>query len=226
MRRSRSPPPHRREHPDCVKVLDLEGRLIYLTPKSQELLGICDLDRLHPAAVDRPVAGTLEGHGRCRRRGGEGRRARRVPGLLRGARRHAEMVGRRRHANCRGRTATVSALLAISRDVTGQKEAVDALHDAQAKMAEIRNQLGARRPPHHARHADRVDCTRTDAAPHRDDDQRACGAAARRAAGARHRSTDGGPGRHRPRRSAGGRHHRALPLACSGVAARRRNCAT
>ena len=29
---------------DCVKVLDLEGRLVYLTPKAQELLGICDLE--------------------------------------------------------------------------------------------------------------------------------------------------------------------------------------
>ena len=38
---------------DCVKVLDLDGRLVYLTPKSQELLGICDLDSvLQRAWVD------------------------------------------------------------------------------------------------------------------------------------------------------------------------------
>ena len=35
----------------------------------------------------------------------------------------------------------VSALLAISRDVTRQKEAIDALHVAQTRMTEIRNQL-------------------------------------------------------------------------------------
>ena len=37
---------------DCVKVLDLEGRLVYLTPKAQELLGICDLEGF----LNRPTA--------------------------------------------------------------------------------------------------------------------------------------------------------------------------
>ena len=37
---------------DCVKVLDLDGRLVYLTPKAQELLGICDLEGF----LNRPTA--------------------------------------------------------------------------------------------------------------------------------------------------------------------------
>ena len=40
-----------------------------------------------------------------------------------------------------GPAGNVTALLAISRDVTRQKEALDALHEAQTRMTEIRNQL-------------------------------------------------------------------------------------
>ena len=53
---------------DCVKVLDLEGRLVYLTPKAQELLGICDLASFLQRPWIDAVAGALAGDGRCRRR--------------------------------------------------------------------------------------------------------------------------------------------------------------
>ena len=125
---------------DCVKVLDLEGRLVYLTPKSQELLGICDLagflqrpwvdvwqdpwKAMAAAAVETAKAGGRGAfQGFCATFDGTPKWWDVVVTPI------ARPAG------------NLAALLAISRDVTGQKEAVDALHDAQARMTEIRNQL-------------------------------------------------------------------------------------
>ena len=126
---------------DCVKVLDLEGRLVYLTPKAQELLGICDLEgflnrpwidvwqepwkAMAAAAVEAAKAGERGAfQGFC--------------ATLDGTPKWWDVVV----TPIAGPGGNVAALLAISRDVTSQKEAVDALRDAQGRINEIRNQLG------------------------------------------------------------------------------------
>jgi PAS domain S-box-containing protein len=125
---------------DCVKVLDLEGRLVYLTPKSQELLGICDLaDFLQRPWIElwqEPWKGMAAAAVEAAKAGGRGA-FQGFCATVDGTPKWWDVVVTPIVAP----DGTISALLAISRDVTRQKEAVDALHDAQAKMAEIRNQL-------------------------------------------------------------------------------------
>jgi PAS domain S-box-containing protein len=125
---------------DCVKVLDLEGRLVYLTPKAQELLGICDL----ASFLQRPwidlwqepwkemAAAAVE----SAKAGGRGEFQGFCP-TFDGTPKWWDVVV----TPIAGLAGNVTALLAISRDVTRQKEAVDALHEAQTRMTEIRNQL-------------------------------------------------------------------------------------
>ena len=126
---------------DCVKVLDLDGRLVYLTPKAQELLGICDLEGF----LNRPwvdvwqepwkamAAAAVEAAQAGERRVFQGYCA-----TLDGTPKWWDVVV----TPIAGPGGNVAALLAISRDVTSQKEAVDALRDAQGRISEIRNQLG------------------------------------------------------------------------------------
>jgi len=126
---------------DCVKVLDLEGRLVYLTPKAQELLGICDLKgflnrpwidvwqepwkAMAAAAVEAAKAGERGAfQGFC--------------ATLDGTPKWWDVVV----TPIAGPGGNVAALLAISRDVTSQKEAAEALRDAPGRISEIRNQLG------------------------------------------------------------------------------------
>ena len=125
---------------DCVKVLDLEGRLVYLTPKAQELLGVCDL----PNFLQQPWIELWEPPWKemaaaavhAASAGGRGA----FQGFC------ATLDGRPKWWDVVvtpivGSAGTVAALLAISRDVTTQKEATDALRDAQTRMTEIRSQL-------------------------------------------------------------------------------------
>jgi PAS domain S-box-containing protein len=125
---------------DCVAVLDLDGRLLFLTARGQELLGLYDLGALiNQPWIDiwdepwRGMAASAVASARAGRRG--------------------TFQGYYRTADGRptwwdvvvtpidGQTGGASALLAISRDITAQKEALDALHEAQAKMIELRQQL-------------------------------------------------------------------------------------
>jgi PAS domain S-box-containing protein len=126
---------------DCVKVLDLEGRLVYLTPKGQELLGICDLE----GSLNRPwvdvwqepwkamAAAAVEAAKAGERGAFQGFCA-----TLDGTPKWWDVVV----TPIAGPGGNVASLLAISRDVTSQREAVDALRDAQVRISEIGNQLG------------------------------------------------------------------------------------
>ena len=125
---------------DCVKVLDLEGRLVYLTPKSQELLGICDvaslLQRPWIDVWQEPWKAMATAAVESAKAGGRGAFQGFCP-TFDGTPKWWDVVV----TPIAGPAGNVTALLAISRDVTSQKEAVDALHEAQTRMTEIRNQL-------------------------------------------------------------------------------------
>ena len=119
---------------DCVKVLDLDGRLVYLSPKAQELLGICDLAGfLHRPWVDvwqDPWKAMAAAAVEAAKAGGRGV-FQGFCATFDGTPKWWDVVV----TPIAGPGGNVAALLAISRDVTRQKEAVDALHDAQARIS-------------------------------------------------------------------------------------------
>jgi PAS domain S-box-containing protein len=125
---------------DCVKVLDLDGRLRYLAKKGQELLGICDVE----SVIGQPWLDFWEEPWRAMAAGAiaSARAGRR--GTFQGFCRTAD--GRSKWWDVvitpiDGANGPAGALLVISRDITTQQEARDALHDAQATMSELRKQL-------------------------------------------------------------------------------------
>jgi PAS domain S-box-containing protein len=126
---------------DCVKMLDLEGRLVYLTPKAQELLGICDLDGfLNRPWIDlwqEPWKAMAAAAVEAAKAGERGAFQGFCP-TLDGTPKWWDVVV----TPIAGPGGNASALLAISRDVTRQKEADDALRAAQSRISEIGNQLG------------------------------------------------------------------------------------
>ena len=125
---------------DGIAVLDLDGRIIFVTARGHELPGLAEptaaINRVWLEIWDEPwraMAGSALASARAGRRG-----------TFQGCRRASE--GRSTWWDVaitpiEGRDGGVSALLAISRDVTTQKEALDALQEAQAKMSELRSQL-------------------------------------------------------------------------------------
>ncbi len=107
---------------DCLKVLDLEGRLEYMSPSGQALLEIDDLSTYlgRPwkklwRAEDRP---RVEAALKVARSGGEGRFQ---AGLATGsdARKQFDV----RIAPMRGRDGTIERLIAVSRDITDLRQA-------------------------------------------------------------------------------------------------------
>jgi PAS domain S-box-containing protein len=125
---------------DCIKVLDLEGRIIYLTPKGQELLGVCDLTTfLQRPWVDLWQSPWKEMAAAAIERAKAGQRAafRGFCPTFAGTPKWWDVVV----TPIAGPDGTVSALLGISRDVTTQKETLDALRDANVRMTEISSQL-------------------------------------------------------------------------------------
>jgi len=125
---------------DSVAVLDLDGQLLFLTAWGQQLLGIADLGTV----IGQPWVHLWDDPWRAMA-------ASAVASAQAG--RHGTFQGCYRTADGRATWWDVvvtpidapggglSALLAISRDVTTQKTTLDALHEAQAKVTELRQQL-------------------------------------------------------------------------------------
>jgi PAS domain S-box-containing protein len=125
---------------DCVKILDLDGRIVYLNPNGQQLLGICDLasflhrpwvdlweepwKRMAAQAVEDARAGGKAGfQGFCR--------------TFDGTPKWWDVAV----TPIAGITGAVTELLSISRDISAQREALDALRESEARLSEIRTQL-------------------------------------------------------------------------------------
>jgi PAS domain S-box-containing protein len=125
---------------DAIAVLDLDGRIIFVTARGRELLGFGD-----PAtAIGRPWLDTWDHPWREMAASAlastrAGRR-----GTFEGCRRTAGGASTWWDVAItpiENQSGELSAVLTISRDITTYKEALDALHDAQAKMSELHAQL-------------------------------------------------------------------------------------
>jgi PAS domain S-box-containing protein len=119
---------------DCIKVLDLEGNLAYMSPRGKKLLEIHDLSAyLNKSWIEmwppesQPLAATAIKRAKM---GGVGSFQSFAP----------TMEGRPKWWDnvvtpIRGASGKIERLLAVSRDITAQKQAVEAVRESESRFA-------------------------------------------------------------------------------------------
>jgi len=119
---------------DCIKILDLEGHLLYMSPRGKKLLEIPDLGQyLNRSWLDmwpresQAVAATAVKRARM---GGAGSFQSFAP-TVQGKPKWWDNVV----TPIRGASGKIERLLAVSRDITAQKQAVEAVRESESRFA-------------------------------------------------------------------------------------------
>jgi PAS domain S-box-containing protein len=120
---------------DCVKILDLDGRLVYVNPEGLQLLDMTDASEL----LGRPIAEFFEGEARRQAEGAVERARAGEQGRFQGMFRTASGVAKWWDVivtPITDTTNTVVQLLAVSRDIT-ERRRDETFHAAQHQLLEM-----------------------------------------------------------------------------------------